>query len=115
MSDPLMHLIIPTGMPKVYTLLARVPAEPEFLYLAMICPTNAKVARLRDHRGPVLGGIARTSTGWAVVAYADRNHFTGRTGHFAFLEDTATLSDAAAQLIQHWRKSPSTRRKISTA
>lgn len=112
MSDPPVLVISPTGMPKVHVVIALTVAS-EALYLAAICPTNARLARMRWHSGPILGGIVRISSGWASVAYADRDHFINRTGHYAYLDDTPTLPDAAAELIRHWRKSPVSHRKIS--
>lgn len=115
MNGPQAHLIAPAGIPQVYVFLSPVPGEPGPLYLVMICPHNARLARLRDHHGPVLGGISKTHAGWAAVAYADRNHFLQNTGHSAFLNDVDDPADAVAQLIQHWRKAPSTRRKIAAS
>lgn len=115
MTDAPVLVVSPTGMSKVHVILALAPsADPGPLYLAAICPTNARLARMRWHDGPVLGGIVPIRSGWASVAYTDRDHFTNHTGNFAFLDDTSTLPDAAAGLIRHWRKSPANRRKITS-
>jgi hypothetical protein len=52
----------------------------------------------------VLGGVARITCGWAVVAYVDRTHLFLRPHLVTDLDDVPDLPDAVMALITHWRR-----------
>ncbi|WP_019632479.1 hypothetical protein [Actinomadura atramentaria] len=90
----------------VLAVLLPVRGQPSPTFLARLGLTSARPPGLSRQAGDVLGGIARSSLGWAPVAYADRAFLLRRTGPVTFLDDVDDLPRAVAALIRHWRTAP---------
>lgn len=81
--------------------LTKLVEESPDVYVARISCSTARRLGICQQPGDLLGGISRTSTGFAPVAYIDRDHLLHGTGPVEYLDDVATLAEAAEALIAY--------------